>query len=499
LKRALAAFGALGALIFAGGANADPLRYGVGDDWPTAHFCGDVFWTSMSDIAYSDLRLTVQWQGGPTIANASQLAGAIACAKQRGVRPILAVYPKDPAAIGHNGGQQDAFASFVAGVGAAFPDVRNFIVGNEPNRSRFWQPQFRGGRPAAAADYTDTLAKSYDALKAARPDAVVWGPAISSRGNDNPSRDPSTSPVRFIRFMGLEYKRLARSKPLFDEFDMHPYTKVQDTARYSTKFQWPNAGAADMDRVKQTVWDAFHGTAQPVFTEQAAGASTLFGAPQALPANFSEVGSQTVVAGHEGAYDGTPENISSIGEARQADYHTELMEIAACDPALKALLFFPLIDERLISNGFQSGNLLADLAQKQSYGAVKGKIASSGGTCTGAEKAWRHTGGVVQPAAQIVVKGGGRYLQVSAGENVTASGQIVFTYTQTAAKKGTGRRRLSTVTKTMTQSFSLGAPGMTLSAKLKGPARGKVVATKASITLVAETNPQRSSTLSASA
>ena len=285
----------------------------------------------------------------------------------------------------------------------------------------------------------------------------------------------------------------------FDEFDMHPYPKVQDTARYSTRFEWPNAGAADMDRVKQAVWDAFHGTGQPVFTEQPAGASTLFGARQALPANFSEVGSQTVVAGHEGAYDGTPENISPITEAQQADYHTELMEIAACDPALRTLLFFPLVDERFISSGFQSGNLFADLTQKQSYGAVKSKIASSGGNCTGPDRAWRHTDGVVQPAAQLVVRGGGRYLQVSAGENVTASGQIVFTYTQTASRKGRGKRRPLTVTRTMTQPFTLAGPGTSLSAKLNGPASGKVLATQATVTLVAETNPERTSTLTAGA
>ena len=482
-------------LAFAGVASADPLRYGIGDDWPTSHPCGDVFWASMSDIAYQDLRLTVQWEGGTTIKNASQIGGAIACAKQRGVRPILAVYPKDPAAIGNDAAQQDAFASFVAAVGAAFPDVKDFIVGNEPNRSRFWQPQFRGGQPAAPADYADTLAKSYDKLKAARGDAVVWGPAISSRGNDNPNQDPSTSPVRFLKYMGLEYKRLARSQPLFDEYDMHPYPKVQDTAPYSAKFEWPNAGAADMDRIKQTVWDAFHGTGQPVFTEQPDGKTTLFAAPQNLPANFSEVGSQTVVAGHEPAYDGTPENISAISEAQQAQYHTELMEIAACDPAVKALLFFPLIDEWFISSGFQSGNLFADLAKKQSYAAVKGKIASSGGNCSTAPAAWKHTEQVIQPKASIVVKGGGRYLQLSANENVTASGQIVFTCKQTKVKKVKGKRKLSAVTRTLTQSFSAGKPGMTLTVKLKGPSAGKVIGTKASVTLTSETNPDRRSTL----
>ena len=38
------------------------------------------------------------------------------------------------------------------------------------------------------------------------------------------------------------------------------------------------------------------------------------------------------------------------------------MEIAACDPAVESLLFFPLIDEPDIHNGFQSGNLFADFS-----------------------------------------------------------------------------------------------------------------------------------------
>ena len=78
----------------------------------------------MADVGYSDLRLTIQWQGGPEIANATQIAGAVACAKERGIRPIVAVYSKDPAALGNNAAAQDAFAGFVATVGSTMGDAR---------------------------------------------------------------------------------------------------------------------------------------------------------------------------------------------------------------------------------------------------------------------------------------------------------------------------------------------------------------------------------------
>jgi hypothetical protein len=116
--------------------------------------------------------------------------------------------------------------------------------------NRFWQPQYRGGVDAAATDYEHTLAQSYDALKTVRPDSIVWGPAISSRGNDNANAasNPSHSPVWFIKYLGDAYKASGRTTPIFDEFDMHPYPPVQDADPFSKPFQWPQAGAANLDR-----------------------------------------------------------------------------------------------------------------------------------------------------------------------------------------------------------------------------------------------------------
>ncbi len=410
MKTVVAALCAIGALALAGVAGADPLRYGAADDWPKGHPCGDVFWQSMKEIGYQDLRLTIQWDGGAAIPYEDNVRGAVDCALLNDIRPILAVYPAKPNLIGGDDGAQNAFAAFVSLTGTAFPQVKDFIVGNEPNVNRFWQPQYAGGRSAAPVDNEHTLAKSYDALKSVRPDSVVWGPAVSSRGNDNAAAtsNPSHSPVSFIVKMGQEYRQSGRSAPLFDEFDMHPYPPVQDTDSYAKKFQWPQAGAANLDRIKQALWDAFDGTAQATPAERGSGQTAAF-AGEGLPLNLDEAGSQTTVAGHDGAYRNPPESIVAVDEAKQAWYHVELAEIAACDPSVTSLLFFPLIDEDNIHDGFQSGNLYADLEKKQSYAAVQGKIASAKGECQGGvggvPQAWKHTVQVV--GAQSIFGGPG--------------------------------------------------------------------------------------------
>jgi hypothetical protein len=382
------------------------LQYGISDDWPKYHVCGDVWWTSAQDIGYVDLRVTVQWDGTNTID--AGLLNAVSCASAKGVRLVVAVYPAKPNLIGSSDAAQTAFANFVALVATtAGPTVTNFIVGNEPNVNRFWQPQYANGKDAAGADYEHTLAKAYDALKVVRPDALVWGPAISSRGNDHTdaTSNPSHSPVWFIKDMGDAYRASGRTKPIFDIFDIHPYPPIQDTDPFSKPFQWPQAGAANLDRIKQALWDAFHGTGQPTPAEQSGGRTTQavnaarFNQPQTLPISLDEVGEQTVITGHEGAYTDGPDSITPISEQQQAANHVALMEIAACDPDVQSLFFFPLIDEGDVHNGFQSGNLFADLQPKQSYAAVKAKIAAAQGSCLGGvtsvPETWQHTTTVI--------------------------------------------------------------------------------------------------------
>jgi hypothetical protein len=410
----IAVLAVLATLVAAGIASADRLRYGVADDWPKFHPCGDVWWRSAKDIGYQDLRMTVLWNAAaPTVIPfESKLKNAVNCAKLNNIRPILAVYPASPSGIGSRERAQTAFASFVGLVGQDFAKVRNFIVGNEPNVNRFWRPQYVNGLDAAATDYEHTLARSYDALKAVRPDSIVWGPAISSRGNDNATAlsNPSHSPVRFIKDLGVAYRASTRRKRIFDEFDLHAYPRIQDTDRFSKTFDWPRAGAANLGRIKQALWDAFHGTGQPTVMEHRGTRTATPEAPKALPIDLDEAGEQTAVSGHEGAYDGTSENVKPISEKQQSRNHVELAEIAACDPAVKALLYFPLIDERAVSAGFQSGNLFADFAAKESYTGLETKIASAHGLCQGGirgiAKSWSHTTKVIGAADSFALPGG---------------------------------------------------------------------------------------------
>ena len=91
-------------------------------------------------------------------------------AKAKGIRVVFHVFPISPTALSSSPDSAERFAEFLAKLATAYPGVRDFVVGNEPNQPRFLRPQFsRTGRGLAAAAYAGLLAKSYDALKESRP------------------------------------------------------------------------------------------------------------------------------------------------------------------------------------------------------------------------------------------------------------------------------------------------------------------------------------------
>jgi hypothetical protein len=361
-------------------ANAD-LDAGVVDDRPVVTADGGAaFFTLMNDVGLKEVRITVQWDPAhpTTIDNQAYLASMLPVATLRGMRVVFSVQPVKARSVTGTPNGTQRFAAFVAQLATTFPTVKDFIIGNEPNLSRFWAPQYTGGRSVSPAAYEALLARSYDALKAVSPDTNVIGLGLSPRGNDMPNAagNISHSPVKFLRGLGQAYRASRRSRPLMDMFAFHPYPK-RDVDPLAKGYPWPNAGVPNLGRIKQAFFDAFHGTAQKTFE-------------QGLKMKLDEVGWQVgVVPSAQGAYFGT-ESIQPTSEAQQAAIYAALLRHVACDPSVDSVLFFGLQDEPNLDR-WQSGLMRADGTPRPSYRSVKATLARTDGRCTGRMQSWRHS------------------------------------------------------------------------------------------------------------
>lgn len=296
---------------------------------------------------------------------------AIASATDVGIKPVLAVYPYPPREIEAGLGSPSLFASYVGVLASIYPQVKQFVIGNEPNQPAFWRPQFDpAGANLSAPTFGPYLAAAYDTLKSVDPNISVIGVGLSPRGNDRPTakNNISTSPVRFLRALGAWYRTSGRVLPLMDGFSFHPYPN-EATDPLERGYSWPNAGFANLDRLKQALWDAFHGTAQP---------TTLDG----LEIHLDEVGWQVGTAGRPG-YRGR-ENVAVTDEVTQAAIYGQLIREAACDPDVASLSFFGFRDDGL-RTGFQAGLERADGSVRPAAAAVQAAITE---TCAGSDRIW---------------------------------------------------------------------------------------------------------------
>ena len=380
---------ALTALVLAPAAGAD-LSVGVADDHPKeSPAVAETFYDTMKDVGLKENRITILWDSSSptTIDHRDAVAHAVAVAVADGVRVTLALYPERARAITEGAGAPGDFAAWAALVARTFPQVKDFIIGNEPNKSRFWQPQFNAnGTPAACMAYESLLAASYDALKSVDRNITVIGVGLGPRGTDNAraAGNLSISPVRCIRDLGRAYRASKRKRPIMDELSYHPHPSLA-TDKLETGYPWPNAGIPNLARVKQATWDAFHGTAQPTFEE----AGMPRGPLRTLKLRLNEVGWQVgIPPAHRGAYYGK-ESIVTTDEGNQAAIYGNLIPLLACDPAVKSALFFNLVDEENLDR-WQSGLLRADWTRRPSYAIVKGSILAGQTRCGGRPVAWRH-------------------------------------------------------------------------------------------------------------
>jgi hypothetical protein len=352
--------------------------------------------------------LTLTWdESDPLkIPARGELAAAIAAAQANGIVTELDLYPlhsralthgkrckpsPDPAGCG-DGARIAQFAAWTAEVASAFPSVHHFVVMNECNQPRFVNPQWNVlGQNQSAAICGRALAAAYDALKASDSSNFVWGIGLSPRGNDAPhaASNSSTSPVRFLANLGAWFRGYAnkthRAAPLMDGFDFHPYP-VPQSLPFATGYANPNdASIANLPRIYKAFYNAFAGTAQRTIGQQRGGG---------LPVSLNETGVQTASSGP--AYYGSQTSATSAGgvlgrwatEAYQARWYVAMLNVVACDPNVRVVNIFHLLDDADLG-GWQSGLYFADQRPKLSAAAVRGWIASTGARCHGPRLPWK--------------------------------------------------------------------------------------------------------------
>jgi hypothetical protein len=264
----------------------------------------------------------------------------------------------------------------VASLLRRYPGVNDVVVWNEPNKGRFWQPQFGAdGTSAAPAAYEALLARCWDTLHAVRPGANVIA-ASAARGNDNPSSvSPSHSPVNFYTKLGEAYRASGRRRPIFDTVGHNPYPTANTERPWARHTNSKTIGEGDYDRLMSVLDQAFGGTGQPVPGQ---GRVSIW---------YMEQGFQTAVDPAEtGLYHGTETDrlplpawvaravSSATGPAPdQATQLTDALNLAYCQPAVAAFFNFELADESDLA-GWQSGLLWADLTPKPSYLPFKAAV-----------------------------------------------------------------------------------------------------------------------------
>ena len=404
--RLLAAATALTVTLLVGASVAAGADVGANDDSAKHSDDGGVaLYGDMASLGLSQTVIGVRFVPSESVViqDKELLDRAIANAVDSGLRVVLAVYPYPPREIEAGLGSPSVFASYVGVLASIYPQVKEFVIGNEPNQPAFWRPQFdAAGVNASAAAFGPYLAAAYDTLKAVDPAISVVGVGLSPRGNDRPEakNNISTSPVRFLRALGTWYRKSGRARPLMDAFSFHPYPN-EATDALERGYAWPNAGFVNLDRIKQALWDAFHGTAQP---------TTVDG----LRLHLDEVGWQVDTSGRAG-YNGA-ENVPVTDEGTQAAIYDRLIREAACDPDVAEVSFFGFRDDGL-RTGFQAGLARADGSLRPAAAAVRAAILEAAAGCPSPAARWVPGVEVLGTQLAVGVLGSHVTARIAAGED----------------------------------------------------------------------------------
>jgi hypothetical protein len=365
-------------------ARTTPLVFGVSDNAGLfSEDTGEQFFSTLRRANMTENAMVVTWRAGQLAPDAIQKAfldRSIATAQKKGVKIVLVVYPAVPRE--HDAEQ---FCAFMKALAVTYEYLDEWGVGNEVNKADFWFPP-------SPDSYLPVLARCFDLLEAEGETVIGF--------EFSPRKTPSSpSPVQYLKEARAVFLAMNRNRPLMHLLGYHPHPNLradlQDVSP-TKRAPWPDTGPADVDRLKQAVEDAFHGTAQPTFSG-------------GLQAKLRELGWQVATDGRA-LYIGD-ENVKVVDEETQAQYYVQMIERLACDPQIAELLLFLLIDEKerggrnlaneLVSGGWQSGLVRADWTERPSFAAVAGAISRTGGMCQGAETVWRPATGAVGAAADF--------------------------------------------------------------------------------------------------
>jgi hypothetical protein len=396
--------------LLAGASIARGADIGANDDTAKYHADGGAaFYGEMAALGLRQVVIPVRFKPSDpmTIQDKALLDRTIPAAQAAGLKVVLAVYPYPTRELEAGLASPSLFGSYAGAVASIYPEVKEFVVGNEPNQPAFWRPQFSPKeRILSAPAFGQYLATAYDSLKAVDPSIKVVGVGLSPRGNDRPraKSNISISPVRFLRALGTWYRASGRDLPLMDAFSFHPYPN-NATDPLARGYSWPNAGFVNADRIKQALWDAFDGTPQP---------TTLGG----LKLHLDEVGWQVGTDGREG-YTGL-ENVAVTDEVTQAAIYGELVRRASCDPDIAQVSFFGFRDDGARA-GFQAALQRLDGSPRPAAEAVRVAIGDTSSGCSRSLVSWKPHTQVLNASVKLRrASGAALAVRVAAGEDARA-------------------------------------------------------------------------------
>ena len=203
----------------------------------------------------------------------------------------------------------------------------------------------------AFAEVVEDWAGRMDALRAysvtgVRPDCDLFLWKITERYDD----------------LGAAYRASGRSKPLIDAFAIHPYMQASRDSPTAAHPDNTTITLADYPKLVRLLAAAFRGTHQ-----EAAH----------LPVYYTEFGVQTPVPGPKRRFYADLASAAStdtVPYTTQAAYYRRALELAYCQPTVRALFVVHTFDEPSL-DGWQSGLYFADGTPKPSLAPFRRAVA----------------------------------------------------------------------------------------------------------------------------